>query len=98
MPKQETTYRRPKRQTEATAWRHSLRDIARPYDKLRNNEKDKRKKRSSLKGRRSEAENIKRNKEVPISEREIGSESHNELKRSVPWVKTTNYSRERRQR
>ena len=44
MPKQETSYRRPKRQTEATAWRHSLSDIARPYVKLRNNEPKKRQK------------------------------------------------------
>ena len=55
VPKQEATYRRPKRETEATAWRHSLSDIARPYDKLRNNKKDK-KKRPSLTGGKHETE------------------------------------------
>ena len=44
------------------------------------------------KNRRSEAENMKRNQDVPISGREIGGENHNELKRSVPWAKTTNCS------
>ena len=56
VPKQETTYRRPKRQIEAAAWRHSLSYIPRPYDKLRNNEKDKRKKNSSLIGGKHEKE------------------------------------------
>ena len=40
----------------------------------------------------AQAENMKRNQDVPISEREIGGENHNELKRSVPWAKTTNCS------
>ena len=88
MPKQETTYRRPKRQTEATAWRHSLSDIARPYDKIRNNDINI----TEKKIRRSEAENMKRNQDVPISEREIGGANHHELQRSVPWAKTTNCS------
>ena len=33
---------------------------------------------------------MKRNQDVSISEREIGGENHNELKRSVPWAKTMN--------
>ena len=55
MPKQETSYRKPKRPTDAKAWTHSLNDIARPYDKLRNNKKDK-KKRPSLTGGKHETE------------------------------------------
>ena len=35
---------------------------------------------------------MKINKEVPIFEREIVGENHNELKRSAPWAKTTNCS------
>ena len=67
--------------------RHSLSDIARPYDKIRNNDKNTtEKKKSSLRGGKHEKK-IKTDL-YPNA----GGENHNELKRSVPWAKTTNCS------